>query len=364
MKKCPFCAEEIQSEAIKCRFCGEMLPEETHEEPFDVSDSRDEKPSRTKGCLKWGCLSLLAATLLLLLIGLVGGACEDAERKRQYQARKQFLEKEFTENRESILASVAASLEKGELEAAISQAEKYAALNDPDLKELGDQAGQALAERNKAATEQAKQEETQKILEELREIPASDLSENKQRYLRLTQLHPDNADYKEKLGHYSAALEKRIAEQQRTRRLERKWSYRSSTDPMTSGTTRQASIQSENTVSFDFPYRGPQHGTLILRDHPSHGRDVILSIERGQILCRSYEDCNITIRFDQKSPTRWRAVGPSDNSTDTIFIRNSAEFRRRMRSADAVRIQIPVYQEGNVLFEFEVGGFSQSRFTE
>jgi hypothetical protein len=146
------------------------------------------------------------------------------------------------------------------------------------------------------------------------------------------------------------------------RELADKWSFYSRTDSMTSRAATFATIKSENTVNFGFPYQGDQYGTLMIRDHPSYGRDVLFFVERGQLLCQSYQDCRIRVRFDEGPPTSWNAVAPEDNDSETIILRNAGRFIGQLRKAKLVRLQVAAYQQGAPVFEFEVGGFDYGRF--
>lgn len=131
---------------------------------------------------------------------------------------------------------------------------------------------------------------------------------------------------------------------------------------MAKGTSYGAMVRSTNTVEFGFPYAGPQHATLTLRTHPRHGKDAIFSIERGQFLCRSYEDCTILVRFDDQKAQKYSAVGAADGSTETIFIRNYSRFVGSLQKAKTIRIAAEIYQQGAPVFEFDVSGFDEAKY--
>lgn len=140
------------------------------------------------------------------------------------------------------------------------------------------------------------------------------------------------------------------------------WSYYQNSDDMGKGTVYTAYVSSTNTVNFDFPYSGEQHATLSLRTHPRWGKDLFFRIEKGQLLCNSYDGCNVLIRFDEAEPLTFSAIGPDDNSSEVIFIRNYGRFVERMLKAKRVRIAVNVYQEGAPTFEFDVSDFDQAKY--
>lgn len=122
-------------------------------------------------------------------------------------------------------------------------------------------------------------------------------------------------------------------------------------DSMGRGKVERAWTTSVNQFEFDFPYKGTQEATLTLRKHPKHGKDVILSIERGQFLCR-IDDCTVQVRFDDSKPSTFSAAEPADHDTTTLFLTNYARFVSNLKKARVVKIEAQFFQEGTRVFEF------------
>lgn len=142
----------------------------------------------------------------------------------------------------------------------------------------------------------------------------------------------------------------------------RQWHYLSTEEGMTGKKSRTATVTSTNTISLDFPYSGAQHAELTLRRHPRWGNDVILSIERGQILCHTYGDCRIGVRFDDGKVMRFSGNPPSDNSSEYVFIPAFGTFMKRLPKTKTVKIEVEIYQGGSPVFEFDVSGFKPENF--
>lgn len=134
------------------------------------------------------------------------------------------------------------------------------------------------------------------------------------------------------------------------------WVYRTDADPMTDGEVSQACTRSEEPVRLNFPY-SPVYARLCLREHPRHGLDVIVELlGQGQIVCSSYQDCTVGVRFDKGSVQQFSAAEPSDHSSNAIFIRNAKRFETSARKADKTLIQLEFYQAGTQTLSFNTAG--------
>lgn len=142
------------------------------------------------------------------------------------------------------------------------------------------------------------------------------------------------------------------------------WRYRHSDHSMSGGRVHYADTKSLNTVNFSFPYNGSQRAELQLRTHPEFGKDLIVSIPKGQFLVRSYEDTKVRVKFDDAAATSYKVIGAADHSSNVLFFRDYHGFVGKMLKAKKVLISIPVYQEGNPVFEFNVRNFDTDEYLE
>lgn len=141
------------------------------------------------------------------------------------------------------------------------------------------------------------------------------------------------------------------------------WAYEQQKDPMSGGITYYAQVQSKNSVELDFPYTGQQKGTLVIRNHPTHQKDIIFLIDRGQILCNSFQGCQVSIKFDNNPPIKVDASGPDDHSNQSIFLGQYNQLMKNIMTSKTMLIEVDFFQQGSHVFEFDVSNFNTQKFS-
>lgn len=139
------------------------------------------------------------------------------------------------------------------------------------------------------------------------------------------------------------------------------WNYSNYADDATGKTAKTASVTSKNSMNFGFPYSGSQYGRFTVRNHPRFGVDAYLQIDQGQLLCDTYNNSDVLVRFDNGPATRYSCGSPADHSSETVFIRNVAGLEARMKTAKKMFITVSVYQEGSRTWEFNVKGYDRTK---
>ncbi|WP_159918010.1 hypothetical protein [Pantoea sp. 18069] len=130
------------------------------------------------------------------------------------------------------------------------------------------------------------------------------------------------------------------------------WKYSESTDKMSGKTEKTATIVSDNSLSLQFPYSGTNHAFLVVRQHPRYGLDVILQVQKGQILCSSHGGCPIQVKFDNAPPIKFSGSPPADHNPTTVFFNSANRFISQAAKAKKILVQVNLYHAGAPVIEF------------
>lgn len=123
------------------------------------------------------------------------------------------------------------------------------------------------------------------------------------------------------------------------------WIYSEDKDEMRGAVTRYAQLDATNTIDLDFPY-GEQRGKILVRQSPKFGFDILVGVRSGQIMCNSYSNSHINVKFDDGAIQRFGCNDASDGSNNMVFIEGAKGFLAQLKKSKKAVIETEFFQNG------------------
>lgn len=130
------------------------------------------------------------------------------------------------------------------------------------------------------------------------------------------------------------------------------WSHNITEDKMGRGSDEIASTTSLSYLNLAPPYDGKQNATLSFRRLGKGGNELVLSIQKGQIVCDSSE-CMVLLRVNSEEPFRFAMSHPKDGSSNILIGALKTEELRKLKSANKITAEVTIYQNGESIVEFD-----------
>ncbi|MDU4094256.1 MAG: hypothetical protein E7H57_13420 [Pantoea sp.] len=130
--------------------------------------------------------------------------------------------------------------------------------------------------------------------------------------------------------------------------------------------------ESDNTADFEFPYNGGSKMTLLLRSKKTQLKEgqkaedlpfseAILTISKGQFICHSFDDCHVSVKFDNGNIQKFSMSEAAGGRSDVIFFDNSASFIKNIKKHKKLILEADFYQAGPKQFKFDLSGFDNPK---
>lgn len=133
------------------------------------------------------------------------------------------------------------------------------------------------------------------------------------------------------------------------------WSYSTDKDEMRGSETKYAQLDGTNTINLDFPY-GEQRGKILVRQSAQFGFDILFGVESGQILCHSYQNSYISVKFDNGPIKRYGCTDASDGTSNMVFLKDPKGFLSKLKASKKAIIEAEFFQNGVQQLTFDTAG--------